>query len=114
MRTAWAQLREHVGLRGAREWVWLVPVLILLVPVPIARMLLLPFPGGIPMSLLGTIRFLMRWCAYPMAWSLAATLVAAGATWDSRVEGRFKVTLWALVALGWLIAVTTAGRMAAL
>jgi len=107
-------LRERVGLEGLREWLWLVPVLILLLPVLVAWILLLPFPGGIPMGLLGSIRFLMRICAYPMAWSLGATLVAAGATWDSEVPGRFKITLWILVAAGWLGAATSAGRMAAL
>jgi hypothetical protein len=91
-----------------------VAVLALLLPVLVARMLFLPFPGGIPLSLVGTIRFLMKWCAYPMAWALAATLVTAAASLDSKAEVRFKIALWVLIFVSWLVAATTAGRMAAL
>lgn len=107
-------MRERLGLRGVREWAWLAPVLLLLLPVLVARLLLLPLPGGIPMSLLGTFRFLMRVCAYPMAWSAAATAVAAVSSFDPNLARRFRVTLWTTIVLGWLVAATTAGRLAAL
>lgn len=104
--------------RARRDWDasargWLALVALLATPALIAPLALAPLPDAFPTSLAGVLSAFVHLSSYAIVFALLAAAAAGLATWYGRLAPRVLIVLWALVGVTAVVAVTTAGRLAA-